>query len=251
MPHVSEEIEPFLEVAQTASPQGYSLVVIDTIGRALQGVNENQQENASAFTAMVECIKRELNCSVLCLHHTGHENKDRERGSVVFGADADTRVLVERQEKAYRVDLHMVKQKDAPEWNDPVEIHLNEIRINGTKEASLVACTPEQRALTHTKEQPLQVNGSGHRSGKRGPRSKINLAVLERAIIEVLRSNRAREWSQKDLAKAVAMHETIDGVSSKTLAQHHMTDLREDSTSAANYLYDPAKKKWRWSQTTS
>ena len=63
--------------------------MLDTVGRAMQGVNENAQEHASNFTRLVDRLRHELGATVLALHHTGHETSTRARGSSVFGADAD------------------------------------------------------------------------------------------------------------------------------------------------------------------
>ena len=130
VPLVSEELKPFIEGALAASPDGYKLVVLDTIGRAMQGSNENAQEHASNFTRMVERIQHELGATVLALHHTGFQDQHRARGSSVFGADADTIIRADKQGKNYLVSLTMTKQKDAPEWPKKRFIKLNEVSLD-------------------------------------------------------------------------------------------------------------------------
>ncbi|MEK9724839.1 MAG: AAA family ATPase, partial [Rhodospirillaceae bacterium] len=72
VPLIAEDPQPFIEAALKASPDGYRLVVLDTISRAMQGMDENSQKDASAFTKLAERLRRDLGCTVLAVHHTGH-----------------------------------------------------------------------------------------------------------------------------------------------------------------------------------
>lgn len=71
------------------------LVVIDTVARNFGVGDENSTKDMSAFVAGVDSIKHQYpGCSVLLVHHTGHGEGDRARGSsVLIGAlDAEYRV---------------------------------------------------------------------------------------------------------------------------------------------------------------
>ncbi len=71
------------------------LVIVDTVARNFGGGDENSTRDMSAFVAGVDSIKgRFPGCSVLLVHHTGHGEGDRARGSsVLLGAlDAEFRV---------------------------------------------------------------------------------------------------------------------------------------------------------------
>ena len=71
------------------------LVIIDTLARNFGGGDENSTQHMSAFVAAVDSIKgRFPGCAVLLVHHTGHGEGDRARGSsVLLGAlDAEFRV---------------------------------------------------------------------------------------------------------------------------------------------------------------
>ena len=160
VPNITQDISGFINGAIAMHPNGYKLVVIDTVGRAMQGVNENAQEHASAFTKMVEVIQHELGATVLALHHTGHGDKSRSRGSSVFGADVDTEIKLERREKNHTISLTMTKQKDAAEWEKKKYVQLDEIKIG--EDTSLVAVagskinmgakTKKEKDEEHTKE---------------------------------------------------------------------------------------------------
>ncbi len=69
--------------------------------------------------------------------------------------------------------------------------------------------------------------------------------VLDKAVAEILKSNRLREWTNADLADALAMRKEIS-VASSTLKRRTLRDLREDNSRRANRLYNPQRKRWRW-----
>ena len=239
VPSVSAEAEwgDFIALAKELHPDGYKLVVIDTIGRSMQGVNENAQEHASKFTKQVEAFQRELGATVLAIHHTGHDdkNKDRARGSSVFGADADTVIRVDRQGKDYLVSMHMTKQKDAPEWKKPKYVRLDEVHLS-PEEKSLVAAPGAGGA---------EVSNLENRSKHHPEGNPAALEVIDKAIEAVLSLNPTKRWTTIDLAEALAMREEIN-VESSTLARRTLKRLREDNGRQANKLYYPQQKIWRW-----
>lgn len=238
VPRINDtEIDQFIDGALSISPAGYKLVVIDTIGRAMQGANENSQEYASMFTHMVEVIQAELGCTVLALHHTGHGDGSRERGSTVFGADADTRLKLDRKDKDYMVTLEVVKQKDAAE-GDPVSIGLREIDLgDGVK--SLCAVKPDLS----------QVVSRDTKSGSEEALDQSFMQVLDKAVEDTLsRAGRTTDFSTKDLAEILAAeHEAIE-VSSKTLQNKWLVALREDHKSICfdRKFYNARKKRWQF-----
>ena len=233
VPHVAEELEPFINGARELNPDGYRLVVLDTIGRAMQGINENQQENASAFTAMVEAICRELNCTVLALHHTGVDNADRERGSSVFGADADTRLLTKRAKAGLFTELSLVKQKDASLWDKPVTYHLREVNL-GEDQTSLVAVKPDLAAMSTAK--PAR--------DEKADNAAI-LTLIDDTAREIMQGYKNREWSGHELARRLGYREEI-APSSSSIRNRYLVLLREDPNSYLHAVYDPEKNVYRY-----
>ncbi|MEE8442530.1 MAG: bifunctional DNA primase/polymerase, partial [Dehalococcoidia bacterium] len=75
----------------------YKLIVLDTVARALQGHDDNSAEAAGKLTALVEHIQKHTGAAVMCVAHTGLNDKSRIRGSSGFGADADTLVGVTKR----------------------------------------------------------------------------------------------------------------------------------------------------------
>ena len=241
VPLISQESDwaDFIEDALRERPDGYRLVVLDTVGRAMQGMNENAQEHASNFTRLVDRLRQGLGATVLALHHTGHEASTRARGSSVFGADPDTVLTLERIGKELQVTLNMTKQKDAPEWESPKLIQLEAVQLSPGV-SSLVAVKPT--AADARKAEATQ----SRQKSKHDPRpDPIVMDVLDKAVAEILKSNRLREWTNADLADALAMREEIS-VASSTLKRRTLRDLREDNSRHANRLYNPERRRWRW-----
>lgn len=89
------------------------LIVLDTLARAMAGLNENDAKDAGQFIEAAEALKREFGCSVLVVHHTGKEEGRGARGSsaLLAGFDAAIEVKATRETKA--VALWPRKQKDA------------------------------------------------------------------------------------------------------------------------------------------
>ena len=238
-----EDVTPFIEMALKREDQ-YSLVVMDTVGRAMQGLNENSQQDVSMFTRMVETIQHELDCAVLAIHHSGHDNTGRARGSSVFGADVDAEFNLDRDDKEYVVRLKNSKQKDAPEWEQPRIIKLKELKISGGK--SLVATAPNEaeaaQAVNKTPEK---------KKDKKTQENKINLQLLGKLTRDILKQNKALSWSQTGLAKAIAVmrsegeDEPIIGVGWKQV-NNYLTDLRQSPHPSHKY-YDPmGRGKWEY-----
>ena len=227
-----EAFKDFLKLGDNMSPDGYALVVIDTVGRAMSGINENAQEHASKFTLMISAMQQHFGSAILALHHTGHGNGDRAKGSIVFEADADTMIRVDREEDSEIFRLVMTKQKDAAEWRSPRIGQAYEIMLPGGRK-SLAVGEPSEETLEALKP----VEGAGQ------DKSNV-LEIVETATEKVLKSVTGRVWSQKALAEAVAMDPNID-IPSNKLASHWLVMLREKTGSKAASWYEPATSRWR------
>ncbi|MEQ1887161.1 MAG: AAA family ATPase [Bryobacteraceae bacterium] len=242
VPHATEhdKLDAFIELMLGFHPDGYKLVVVDTIGRAMQGLNENAQEHASNFTRLVEVIQRELGATVLALHHSGHE-AGRERGSSVFRADADTAIRVERDGKGYAVDLHMEKQKDAALWEKPKRLNLTEVTVGDAK--SLV--------VTAGRIQPEPINATKPPANKFDPKRNdpFVMELIDGAVEKILKSNPLRTWTTRALAEAVAGEANVE-VSSQTLRTNQLVTLRETKGTVSHKCYQrlSSQKVYKWAE---
>jgi len=239
-----EDVTPFIELALGMSDTGYSMCVLDTVGRSMRGLNENTQQDASRFSQMVEEIQHELQCTVLAIHHTGHGDKDRARGSSVFGADTDTEFVLDKKEGAYLVSIKMTKQKDAEQWKRPKFIQLNETRIDKISK-SLVAVRPDRETISNA----LNEHSKSQKS-KKGPKEpKVDPIFLGRVVVEWLSKNKATNYSHTTFANMIATDERIK-CSSSHLRQNMLKALREDTNNEASIYWDALSAggsgRWGW-----
>lgn len=236
---VEAEYTSFIEAGLSLSPEGFGVTFLDTVSRAMQGLNENSQEDASKFTAMGEAIKYRLGGTVVALHHTGHEHQDRAKGATTFEADADTVIRVDRQAKSLLVNARVKKQKDGVEWDSWKSIEMKELNLPelGDEAKSLVVSQPTEQARQATE--------------KLFVRQDTSLEVLNDTVVNFLKRNPVKPWSTKDLAEALAMEEGM-GLGSKVLQNRWLPELREAKgpdgkpRHQAHFLYHTRDKRWQW-----
>lgn len=75
--------------------QPLQLVVIDTFARAMPG-NENSAEDVGRFIRAIDYFRSYFNCCMLQVHHVGHLDKKRGRGSSALYAAFDFEFMIER-----------------------------------------------------------------------------------------------------------------------------------------------------------
>lgn len=233
------DYEGFIKGALEMRPQGYALVVMDTVNRSMQGMNADAQEAASRFTALTQAFRRELGAATLALHHTGHGN-EHPRGSSVFVGDPDTLVRVDR-EQDYKVTLTMTKQKDAPKWIRPLAIDLAEIKLTAQQTSLVALPVPPDEKVKAPPVSKADVEAKHYR---------VTLDMLDGIVPLVLAENKAARWSQARLAEAIAVRDDVE-VSSKTLQNRWLTELRESKDHEARRYYEPNSAGhgyWRWKQ---
>lgn len=94
------------------------LIVLDTLARAMTGMDESFAKDAGATIAAVEFLKRTFGCSVMVVHHTGKDESRGARGSSALLAGFDATYEVKRL-KGRAVEVWNRKQKDAEERATP------------------------------------------------------------------------------------------------------------------------------------
>lgn len=87
------------------------LIVVDTLHRNFQG-NENSAEDFGAYQLNIDHLRDEFGAAVVTVHHTGHIDKNRGRGSSSMLAAVDFSYLVEKSGDG--ITMKAAKHKDAP-----------------------------------------------------------------------------------------------------------------------------------------
>ena len=228
-----EDINAFIDTL-LGLHDDYSLVVLDTVGRSMQGLNENSQQDASQFTRMVETIQYELDCAVLAIHHSGHNEEGRARGSSVFGADVDSEFIIDRANKDHVIKLMNTKQKDGPEWQGPRLIHLKKSKhVN-----SLVA----------VKASDKQVKDVTSKTGRKTEKDKQDYTELVRKVAyQFLKKAPGKEYTGNGLATAIAADERIP-LSVQAIRKNYLGNLLIDKAHPINKCFDDIKNRWSYNK---
>jgi 5S rRNA maturation endonuclease (ribonuclease M5) len=94
----------------------FSLIVVDTVARALLGADENSATDIGKFVKACDRLKDEYGCALLGIHHSGKDATKGMRGSSALLGAVDTSVQVTKSELI--VKMHVDKQKDAEPPDD-------------------------------------------------------------------------------------------------------------------------------------
>lgn len=116
------------------------IIVIDTVARAMIGMDENSAKDATLLTDALDRLKRHFRCSVVAVHHSGKDARKGTRGSSAIPFNFDARFVVTADRSSRTVSITNEKQKDAPEWSQPAVFQGESVSFarNGGLDSSLV-----------------------------------------------------------------------------------------------------------------
>ena len=114
--------------------QPFSLVIVDTVARAIAGAEENSSTDMGLFVAACDEIKALTGGALLAVHHAGKDSSRGARGSTALLGAVDTSLMVGKSEDI--VVLRTEKMKDAEPLDD---INLRMVTVAATiSETSVV-----------------------------------------------------------------------------------------------------------------
>jgi hypothetical protein len=87
------------------------LVVVDTIARNFGAADENSTKDMGSFVHGCDWVRNEFGSTVLALHHVGHQDKTRARGSTTLRGALDAEYRITRDD-AGTIDFTCTKVKD-------------------------------------------------------------------------------------------------------------------------------------------
>lgn len=99
--------------------QKFSLIVIDTVARAILGGDENDSMDMGLFVASCDAIKEHSGATVIGVHHSGKDEEKGMRGSTALLGAVDTVIQVSQEVEGIIV-LKNEKQKDGEPFKDMV-----------------------------------------------------------------------------------------------------------------------------------
>ncbi len=120
-----------IDAAKKAMDCDVGLVVIDTVSRAIAGVDENSQETMSAFIRACDQVKEHTGGALIGIHHSGKDKERGMRGSSVLLGGVDASIKLTKDNGL--VTLLVEKQKDG---EDGQKLHMRLERIELDDEIS-------------------------------------------------------------------------------------------------------------------
>lgn len=104
-----------------------ALIVIDTLARNFGIGDENSTQDMTRFVAACDSIRKQYDCTILIVHHTGHAEKSRARGAVALKAALDAEYRLEKKDDGHLL-LTATKMKEAEE-PPPLAMKLTSVEL--------------------------------------------------------------------------------------------------------------------------
>ena len=110
----SQDITDFVQsVVNEFGGENISLVVIDTLARAMVGMDENQTKDMmDAVESVTRGIMEKLGCAALLIHHSGKNEAAGARGSSSLKGALDTELELRLDADSGIATMRVLKQKD-------------------------------------------------------------------------------------------------------------------------------------------
>jgi hypothetical protein len=114
-----------LALVETLRAFSPDIIVTDTLNAYFSGGDENSTKDMSAFCNAIRYLRDQLACSVVVIHHTGHGDSGRERGSIVLRATADVLIQVAKDETAGQlVGFQVIAARDLEPMESAIPLKL-------------------------------------------------------------------------------------------------------------------------------
>ncbi|WP_054527432.1 AAA family ATPase [Citromicrobium sp. WPS32] len=153
--HAAKVTEAVCELAAVHGAP--ALIVIDTLARNYGPGDENATSDMSAFVAAMDNLRAEWPATtVAVVHHTGHENTNRARGSIVLKAACDFEYAVAKKGRGM-LEISCSKMKDAPE-RPAVTFGLESIGLGEAGKSAVLVPAVMDEATEGTKPKKLTAN---------------------------------------------------------------------------------------------
>lgn len=112
----SDELQALL-LELKALPIPPVMIIIDTLARAIVGLDENQSKDMGPIVEAMATFTRKLGCVVMDIHHTPKGSGDQSRGSGAIKAAMDFEIRLEGDSRT-GVKVSCAKSKDAEAFDE-------------------------------------------------------------------------------------------------------------------------------------
>lgn len=192
-------------VQEHGEPQ---LIVIDTLARSMGAADENStKEMGAAIRAIDEC-RDAYDCTVLAVHHTGHSNKERARGSSALLGAVDCEFMVDKwfqDDTIAKVEVKFTKMKDA-KIPEPMNFIHKEIALTGADLEPTTSVVLEPILDTNPRHKVSKLTGNKKRfmdalekaleGGGRGANVQNVRDIFYKSLVGVKEDSKRKTWTR-------------------------------------------------------
>lgn len=126
------------------------LIVVDTLARNFGAGDENSQKDMTTFIVAMDGLRlRFPGCTIIIVHHSGHGDKDRARGSSVLKGAVDAEYKATKADD--RIKLENQKMKDGPPPR-PMEFRLESVGYSAALAYLGEPAAPSSNELTRDQQ---------------------------------------------------------------------------------------------------
>lgn len=181
------------EIAKRCGEQNPKLIIIDTLGKAMAGMNENDAKDAGQFIQFCDSLVEHFGCAVIAIHHTGKDLEKGARGSSAFHAGFDTVIEVKAHRKTRALTLSVKKHKDAEEretpWTFEGQVLAGSLVFNPTSPKEHYALTNEESEYA-----PRKIGAALQTLNAYGQEKAITTTVLAKQITPLAEGQAESEY---------------------------------------------------------
>ena len=127
-------------IAEAKRDGQWDLVIVDTIGRVMPGIDDHAGQGARMFTEFTAVIREHLGAATLAITHSPKDSPEALLGSGAYEADADVIYNATIAEKGLRIDLRQHKIKYGASW----ERRLGFQKVEAGESMTLTPCEPKR-----------------------------------------------------------------------------------------------------------
>ena len=214
-----------LAVEAGAQPR---LIVVDTVARNFGPGDENSTKEMGEFIQHLDELKHEFNATVLLVHHSGHGDKSRARGSMALKGALDAEYRLERDDAGKVIRFEATKMKDA-EAPAPLSFQLQGVKLPLFDEDGNVVFGAAIRSAAHT-EKPVP--------GKKGGGKNQTLGL--RILLELEREHRATVAASGREEDEARVHEDSwrDRLAESKLPRNRFHEVKKGLLDAGSIAYE-------------
>jgi hypothetical protein len=151
------------EVIEALREFAPDVVVTDTLNAYFGTGDENSTQDMTHFVNAVRQLRDELACTVIVIHHTGHMDQSRERGSIALRASADVIIQVAKDAGGSgHVGFQVAEARDIETWPQALALRLKRVDT----EWKDVNGKPLATCIVEAADAHVTLAGRGKRLGK-------------------------------------------------------------------------------------